>query len=282
MTRHISYLALALVFVAAQAATAAEVSSLKNAHSHNDYHHTRPLFDALDQGFCSVEADIFLVDGELLIGHDRKELTPERTLESLYLKPLAERAKRFNGRIFPDAKEFVLWIEFKTDGNEVYPFVYDTLAKYKNMITHFTPDGKRVNRGVDVIISGSIPRELIQNEKRTRFMSIDGRAGDFDSDISADFVPVISNAWKDFFKWNGEGEMPAAERALLAEHVSKAAAHGRKLRYWGAPDTENIWKMTFDAGVFFINTDKLPELREFLVNAAPVVKKTRRRVMRLR
>src|SRR5262249_1980163 len=31
---------------------------LIHAHAHNDYEHTRPLFDALDQGFCSVEADI--------------------------------------------------------------------------------------------------------------------------------------------------------------------------------------------------------------------------------
>ncbi len=34
------------------------------AHSHNDYLHRRPLLDALALGFCSVEADIYLVDGE--------------------------------------------------------------------------------------------------------------------------------------------------------------------------------------------------------------------------
>ena len=59
---------------------------LPQAHAHNDYHHPRPLLDALDHGFCGVEADIFLVDGELLVGHDRTELKPERTLESLYLR----------------------------------------------------------------------------------------------------------------------------------------------------------------------------------------------------
>src|SRR5436190_1820266 len=45
-------------------ATAAEVRCLPNAHAHNDYLHTRPLLDALDQGFCSVEADIHLVNGK--------------------------------------------------------------------------------------------------------------------------------------------------------------------------------------------------------------------------
>ena len=33
---------------------------LMNMHAHNDYTHHRPLFDALDHGFASVEADIRL------------------------------------------------------------------------------------------------------------------------------------------------------------------------------------------------------------------------------
>ena len=36
-----------------------------NAFSHNDYEHERPLFDALDLGFNCVEADLWLIAGEL-------------------------------------------------------------------------------------------------------------------------------------------------------------------------------------------------------------------------
>src|SRR5262245_56842543 len=57
-------------------------------HAHNDYAHAVPLHDALDRGFCSVEADIFLVCGDLLVGHNQAALDPARTLESLYLDPL--------------------------------------------------------------------------------------------------------------------------------------------------------------------------------------------------
>src|SRR5437660_742306 len=64
---------------------------LRRAHAHNDYEHPRPLFDALDHRFGSVEADVFLVDGRLLVAHDPTELDPTRTLEALYLDPLAER-----------------------------------------------------------------------------------------------------------------------------------------------------------------------------------------------
>ncbi len=48
------------------ACRAADAAPLVNAHAHNDYAHKRPLADALDHGFCSVEADIFLVDGALI------------------------------------------------------------------------------------------------------------------------------------------------------------------------------------------------------------------------
>src|SRR5271157_4619073 len=35
---------------------------LTRVHAHNDYLHPPPLFDALNCGFCSVEADVHLVD----------------------------------------------------------------------------------------------------------------------------------------------------------------------------------------------------------------------------
>src|SRR6516165_8545996 len=69
----------------------ARVTPVRQAHAHNDYEHKRPLLDALENGFCSVEADVFLVEGELLVGHTRGSLRAERTLEKLYLAPLRQR-----------------------------------------------------------------------------------------------------------------------------------------------------------------------------------------------
>src|ERR1700691_2176356 len=76
----------------------AAATPLVRAHAHNDYEHKRPLFDALDQVLCGGEADIFPVDGRLLVGHIRRLLKPERTLESLYLIPLKERIAKNGGR----------------------------------------------------------------------------------------------------------------------------------------------------------------------------------------
>ena len=59
-------------------------------HSHNDYWRSRPLQEALEAGCLSIEADVVVREGKLMVGHGPREATPERTLTSMYLSPLAE------------------------------------------------------------------------------------------------------------------------------------------------------------------------------------------------
>jgi hypothetical protein len=75
----------------------ASVEPLAATQAHNDYHQCRPVYDALDSGFTSIEADVWLMDGRLLVGHDRSEATAGRSLERLYLSPLEGRV-RMNAR----------------------------------------------------------------------------------------------------------------------------------------------------------------------------------------
>jgi len=63
-------------------------AQLPSAHSHNDYEQPMPFRHAFDRGFRSIEADVWLVDGRLLVAHDRRDALPERTLAALYLDPL--------------------------------------------------------------------------------------------------------------------------------------------------------------------------------------------------
>lgn len=77
--------------------------------SHNDYVRARPLLEAWERGFRFVEADVFLVDGILLVAHDRKDVSPERTLTKLYLEPLSKLDMR-------DRAPFWLMVDIKADG----------------------------------------------------------------------------------------------------------------------------------------------------------------------
>lgn len=79
-----------------------------NAFSHNDYERSCPLFDALSFQFNCVEADLWLIDGELYVSHDSVAPNPDITFEKLYLLPLVERIKKNGGKVYPGSDRPVL------------------------------------------------------------------------------------------------------------------------------------------------------------------------------
>src|SRR3954469_3522630 len=103
---YVLLISFALPLFTSAAAQSLNIVPLPNAHAHNDYEHARPLLDALDHGFTSVEADVYTIRGVLLVGHDREALTPERTLEKLYLVPLAERVQENHGHVYARPSRF--------------------------------------------------------------------------------------------------------------------------------------------------------------------------------
>ena len=83
-------------------------------HAHNDYYHERPLEDALECLFCSIEVDVFLENGKFLVGHDRDELREDRTLERLYLDPLKKRVLDGQGYVYKEKIRITLFIDIKS------------------------------------------------------------------------------------------------------------------------------------------------------------------------
>ncbi|KAM0192287.1 hypothetical protein ACHAPI_008463 [Fusarium lateritium] len=110
-------------------------------HSHNDYLRPRPLFSALSVGCASVEADVWLSSNgeDLLVGHHWWNLTPEKTLKSLYVNPLLQILDSFNSPQFvgdlddrdrplgvfanEPNKTLILFIDVKDDPAKTWPVV---------------------------------------------------------------------------------------------------------------------------------------------------------------
>jgi hypothetical protein len=238
------------------------VTPLSNAHAHNDYAHIHPLFDALDNGFTSVEADVYTVGSSLLVGHDRESLKPERTLESLYLAPLAERVRQNGGHVYPSATRFFLLIDIKDDPRQTYRELQKLLSKHSDMLT--TVEAGKVRPGaVTVVLTGNRP-QIERGESRVRTAALDGRLSDLSSHAPAHLMPMISDNWTKQFQWNGDGPMPEGERDKLREIVKKAHASGRVVRFWATPENEAVWRELRAAGVDLINTDELTRLAAFL------------------
>jgi glucose/arabinose dehydrogenase len=253
---------LGLLLGLAASASAGEPKPLPQAHAHNDYEHKRPLLDALDHGFCSVEADIWLRDGKLLVAHDARDLKPDRTLEALYLEPLRKRVADNNGRVHKNGPRFWLLIDIKSAGEPTFRALHDTLANYADVLST-TRDGNHQDRAVTVVISGNRPIDYIRAQT-ARHAGIDGRLTDLDSDAPAHLMPMISDRWGAHFKWTGNGPLPEEERKKLHDIVAKAHARGRIVRFWATPESPAVWRELRDAKVDLINTDQLGELRKFL------------------
>ncbi|MBI2435873.1 MAG: hypothetical protein HYV26_23715 [Candidatus Hydrogenedentes bacterium] len=236
---------------------------LERAHAHNDYRHARPLLDALELGFCSVEADIHLVQGKLLVAHDAREVDETRTLERLYLEPLRERAASNNGRIFEQGPAVTLLIDIKTEAEPTYAVLRETLVDYEDILTHFT-DQATEERAVTVLISGDCPREAILGDS-PRLSAIDGRLRDLGGALNGHQVPLISGNWRDTFAWLGKDVMPEEEVKKLRDIVEKAHAAGQRVRFWGLPARPAVWPVLYEAGVDLINADDLQGLHDFLV-----------------
>ncbi len=238
-----------------------QTKPLLQAHSHNDYEHTHPFWDAFNLGFCNIEPDIFLVDGKLLVAHNLKDVTAERSVDVLYLDPIIKLVE--GGKISKGKFPLTLLIDVKSSAEPTYLALHRTLERYEKMLTRF--EGDRVfTNAVTVVVSGERAREVMQQQKR-RFATYDGRLEDLDSPAPSSFIWWISDDWTKHFQWRGEGPVSASDLAELQSIVAKAHAHGRKLRFWAMPDKPEVWQMLKTNQVDIIGSDHLQGLHDFLV-----------------
>ena len=100
-------------------------------HSHNDYARRVPFYQAYAQQVSSIEADVFLHDGQLLVGHDPEEPNPALTFEALYVEPIATLFARNGGRAFADSdRHLQLMIELKSETGPTLRAVADLLGRH--------------------------------------------------------------------------------------------------------------------------------------------------------
>ena len=238
----------------------ARLVPLPQAHSHNDYLHAHPLADALSHGFWSVEADVWLTNGALLVAHDFDKTSPEKTLKKLYLDPLRAFVK--TNPAVRGAPPLTLLIDVKSEAESTWAALRDVLKNYADILTRFESNRIETNT-VIAIISGN-RAEVTMAGEQVRFAALDGRLPDLDRNPPIALVPLVSDNWTKQFQWRGAGPLPDDERAKLRATVQRAHAQGRRLRLWAAPDNLNGWRELRAAGVDLLNTDHLRELESFL------------------
>lgn len=252
------------------------VGPLPQAFAHRDSAHHRPLLDALDAGFTAVEADLWLRDGQLLIGHDEVDLNPSRTLASTYLRPLAELS-RTAALPTADGTPLTLVLDAKTAARPTWRALERELGGFGDVLTRWTRDGVTPGAAT-VLVSGHRARRLMAT-RSDRLAGYDGRPPDLSrrwpfAPPPVELVPMVSADWTKAVGWDGVGPVPRRIRRRVTGIVATAHRQGRTVRFWATPDEpgpprEAVWSLLLDLGVDHLNTDDLAGLARFLHRGGP-------------
>lgn len=228
-------------------------SPVVRGHSHNDYAQSKPLWGALEAGMCSIEADVFLIDGELRVGHERADAAKGGTLGDIYLKPLADLMK-VDGKLAKDWPEVTLLVDIKEEGERVYPLLVRQVSAHPET---FSTDS--AIRAVRVVVSGDRPVDLILKDP-TGWLALDGRRDDLGKGISVRRMPLVSEAWS-WVGYNKNVELPPENFNKAKGFADSVRSEGRKSRFWGVPDRADFWGLMDKVGVDWLNTDHPDALR---------------------
>jgi alkaline phosphatase len=233
--------------------------SVSNAHAHNDYNHPLPFFTAYGAGFGSIEADVFLRNGQLYVAHDTAGIDPERTLESLYLDPLDKAIKKNRGHAYPDKrKRLLLLVDLKTAAEATLDVLLQILQRYENLTSCPT---------LKIVITGNQPAasQLISYPS---YICFDGRLDRSYTGDALKKITLFSEDFRNYSSWKGEGVLDPAEMKKLKQAIARAHEQHRPIRFWAAPDLPRAWLQLMELHVDYLNTDKIAGLSSFLEKKA--------------
>ena len=244
-----------ILFLVLGQTIAAQDLTQYRVHSHNDYYHNIPFWNALASGATSIEADVFLKDGGLFVAHSADEIQKDRSLESLYIKPLQQSISLGS---MADVK-LQLLIDIKSEA-------YSTLDAITNLLKKYPLLTQQDN--ISFVISGNRPTpEEYMNYPA--FISFDYQSLDpINDERITNKIALVRLSFGKFSKWNGLGRLTKNDSTLVVNTIKKGHALKKPFRFWGTPDTKTAWQAFASMGIDFINTDKPFECYNYLKTLA--------------
>jgi len=220
-------------------------------HSHNDYDRNVPFWNAYAQGMHSIEIDLVLADNALFVAHDLEDRQANRTIETLYLKPLQQAVELHFGN--PSGLQFL--IDLKGDAHQSMALLAPILKKYEDLI---------VQQNLVFVISGNKP-ELSYFIGLPSYIQVDLQVQDtFKNETAlADKIGLVSYNFQSISTWKGQGKLDKKEEDQLKQLIVKAHQMNKPIRFWATPDTPEAWQLLSQLNVDFINTDQPAALHLF-------------------
>jgi len=223
-------------------------------HSHNDYLRNVPFWEAFGAGAASIEVDVILQDGKLMVAHEAASIKPERTLRSLYFEPIQKAV----GLGMIDTFGFHLLIDSKTEGYSTLEAIVKDAADFEEIL--FSSQNPT---GLKLIISGNRPKsdDYINYPEWVFF---DYQSKILTADLPWEKIGMVSLSFRQFSIWNGKGRIVEAQKTKLEEFIALVHSFQKPVRFWASPDSKSAWKAFYDMGVDYINTDQPANAQSYL------------------
>ena len=274
-------------------------------HSHNDYSRDVPLLQAIYAGCISVEADVWLPteafrtrfpevsDEDLLVGHSRSSLQPDRTLRSLYTDPLWKMLHFANDRddglgihydngIFDHhpGQPLTLLIDIKEAPDDTYNRIQLHLDSFRGRqpnetgLTYWDIEaGKRIDRPLTIVLTGDAPFDSILDDKKNYFRDVfyDAPLHDLYPKGTDNASPYnqsnsyyASTSMKQHVGYPGvtNGRFSEEQSAKMKSQIADADNLGLVARYWATPDwpagrRSYVWQTLLNLSVGILNVDEI-------------------------
>lgn len=240
------------LFVLVLLSAKAQTYTPANAHSHNDYLQDVPFLHAYSAGFGAIEADIFNVNGTLLVAHSDKELKSENTFKKLYLDPIIKALAA------EPARKLTLLIDNKQNYSVIMPLLIKELEPLRKLCTTDKKEGQLL-----ILISGSRPTpNLFSNYPD--FIYFDEDLLHVYSKQELKKVGQVSLRYKNYSAWTGVGAIPKADEAKVTHVIDSVHSLGKRIRFWDAPDSPTGWAQLIKMKADIIGTDHIDALAAYL------------------
>lgn len=223
-------------------------------HSHNDYLQTVPFWTAFSAGASSIEIDVILKDGKLMVAHEPETIDPKRTIESLYMDPISGGLK--SGLI--ESFNFHLLVDLKTAAHATLDVLLEAMKPYEAFLY-----GKDNPDGLKLIISGNRPKPT-EYRNYPDWIFFDYQSKEMTADLPWEKIGMVSLSFRQFSAWNGEGSMAEHERKAVQDFIDRVHRFDKPARLWATPDSKSAWKAFYEMGMDYINTDLPIEAGNYL------------------
>jgi hypothetical protein len=272
-------------------------------HSHNDYWRQRPLYSALGSGCISIEADVWSIGNDLFVAHTMDEVEEDRTLESLYIKPLIELLDHLNRHSRPEEQHkgvfyqnplqtLVLVVDLKS--SESWGLLQKQIEplREKGYLTFW--DGMdRVERAITIVASGTTPFDMLIANETYRDVFYDAPLHalvgcaevdcSVDEDIVMDANRTRYNTSNSYYASSSlvhalgplaRFALTQSQMKLMQRQVLQARSVGLVPRYYGTPRwprglRDEIWSVLLHEDVGVINVDDLRAVRKGIWGSWP-------------